>query len=105
MGQGRDGRSLAERGGMLLHQTVNVPPHVQPGPGPNYGETARHVDPKSGPCHVWVHAGEGRQPGLLVEWRKPDQLPWEGRVVRQRREGSRLVTVQEWLPATCIEVA
>lgn len=98
---GRGTHRLADPG--ALHCTVNVPPHVRPGPGPHYGETAAHTDPRGGPQHVWVRTEDGRHPGLLIELRKPEQLPWEARVVHQRHRGGTWVTVQEWLPAGCLE--
>jgi hypothetical protein len=55
------------------------------------------------PTHVWVTTEAGRNPGLLVEWRKPDELPWEGRVVHLRARGGSWVQTQEWVPGDSLE--
>lgn len=93
----------AGRGTGSGHTTVNRPPHHQPGPGANYGETStyRQVEP----CHAWVTTDAGRHPALLLEWRKPDQLPWEGRVAHTRLLDGRWVQADEWVPAGSIEKA
>ena len=67
------------------------------------GETATY--PPTEPQHVWVTTDSGRNPGLLVEWRKPARLPWEGRVIHSRLLEGRWVQVDEWLPAGAIEKA
>lgn len=59
--------------------------------------------PPSEPRHVLVLTDAGRQPGLLVEWRKPLELPWEGRVIHTRLVDGRWVQVDEWLPGGAIE--
>ena len=86
------------------HSTVNRPPSNEAsGPGTDYGETAdyRQGDPQ----HVWVTGEYGRGPGLLLEWRKPAQLPWEGHVVHYSHVGGRSVLVDQWLPAGAITPA
>jgi hypothetical protein len=87
-----------------------------PGPDPMapIGAAATHV-PAQGqtatyrpvePCHVWVTTEAGRHPGLLLEWRKPHQLPWEGHVIHARPgAGGRWVQVDEWVLAGSIEKA
>lgn len=85
------------------HTTVNRPPTAPPGPGSNYGETAIYRDRE--PCHVWVTTEAGRNPGLLAQWRKPQQLPWEGLVAHPRLQGGTWVLVREWFPAGAIEQA
>jgi hypothetical protein len=83
------------------HGTVNRPPHHEPGPGRDYGETSRYRSIE--PCHVWVTTDAGTHPGLLIEWRKPAQLPWEGHVVHARLVDGRWVQTDEWVPAGSIE--
>jgi hypothetical protein len=48
------------------------------------------------PC--WVLASEGRQPGLLLDWRRTP-AGWQGRVVYPIRQGSAWVVVEEWVRA------
>lgn len=86
------------------HGTVNrPPPRTGTGPDPrSYGETATYRDPAHPGQHVWVATEHGTNPGLLIEWRKPDQLPWEGRVVHMRQVDARWAKVEEWLPAGAI---
>lgn len=99
VGGGEAGTSAAAG----THTTVNREPHHDAGPGRDYGETAAYR--VSEPRHVWVTTEAGRHPGLLLEWRKPDRLPWEGHVVHARlREGS-WVQVDEWVLASSIEQA
>lgn len=86
------------------HSTVNVPPHHQPGPDRRtYGETADYRDLPAGGQHVTVNIGDGPQPGLLVGWRKPDQLPWEGRVFCPLLLEGRWVVTSRWVPAGAIK--
>lgn len=104
----RPGRpSLAERSASMLgHSTVNVAPTHPPGPPKNYGETATYHQPKPDtPRHVWVTTDLGRNPGLLVELRKPEQLPWEALVAHFRQIDGRWTLVREWLPAGAVEPA
>lgn len=88
-----------------LHGTVNRPPHHRAGPGRNYGETATYRDygAPDGARHVWVTTEAGRHPGLLLGWRKPDQLPWEGHVWHGRLHQGQWVLVDEWVLASSIE--
>jgi hypothetical protein len=44
----------------------------------------------------------GRQPGLLLEWRRTAS-GWQGRVVRPVFEVGCWVVVEEWLPAEFLE--
>lgn len=97
----RDGRGLAAASG--THTTVNREPHHDAGPGRDYGETATYRPVE--PCHVWVTTDAGRHPGLLLEWRKPDRLPWEGHVVHARQHEGRWVQADEWVLAGSIEKA
>jgi hypothetical protein len=51
--------------------------------------------------HCWVLVpvdGEGRRPGLLLEWRR-DGRTWEGRVVYATLLRDRWAWIEEWLPA------
>lgn len=57
------------------------------------------------PCHVTILTETGCVPGLLVEWRKPLELPWEGHVWLMRLVEGRWATVDQWLPAGAIEKA
>jgi hypothetical protein len=52
------------------------------------------------PC--WVINGYGRQPGLLLEWRRV-AAGWQGRVVRPVREVGAWVVVEEVLAAELLE--
>lgn len=87
----------------LGHTTVPRSTTHVPGPGPDYGETATYRTPPDGPCHVWVDGPDGRQPGLLLEWRKPAQLPWEGLVRHPALVGGRWLLVSRWWPAGAVE--
>ena len=49
----------------------------------------------------WVTDEHGRQPGLLLEWRRT-LAGWQGRVVRPVREEGCWVVVEEWLPAAML---
>lgn len=84
------------------HTTIPVRPHFTPGPGANYGRESTYRDLTDGPCHVMVIAGDGPRPGLLVEWRKHAQLPWEGLVWHGRLIDGQWRTVCAWLPAGSI---
>jgi hypothetical protein len=75
---------------------------IQPGQR-DYGETATHH--QNEPCHVFIATEAGRYPGLLLEWRKPHQLPWEGHVVHARIRDGRWVKVDEWVLAGSVEKA
>jgi len=52
------------------------------------------------PC--WVTDRHGRQPGLLLEWRRLD-TGFVGRVVRPVLEDDGWIVVEEWLPADLLE--
>ena len=73
-----DRRSLAER--------VHGDPPRSPAPPP----------PPVKRC--WVTDNHGRNPGLLLEWRRV-AAGWQGRVVRPVYDGSGWIVVEEWLPA------
>lgn len=100
-----------KRGGLPLnqrtrvipgHTTIPVTPHFTPGLGPKYGEESSYRDLADGPRHVMVIAGDGPVPGLLVEWRKHPQLPWEGLVWHGRLIDGKWKTVSAWVPAGSI---
>lgn len=83
-----------------LHATpYRQPQHTGPDPR-TYGETAKYRDLE--PVHVVVLTDAGWNPGLLVAWRKPHQLPWEGLVHHGRLVDGRWVVAREWLPAGAI---
>ena len=48
--------------------------------------------------HCWVTDEHGRQPALLLEWRRTIS-GWHGRVVRPVFEDGVWVVVEEWLAA------
>jgi hypothetical protein len=52
------------------------------------------------PC--WVVDENGRQPGLLLEWRRT-AAGWQGRVLHPVREGQGWAVVEDWLPAERLE--
>ena len=52
------------------------------------------------PC--WVTDRHGRQPGLLLEWRRTAS-GWQGRVVRPVLEHGDWIVVDEWLPGELLE--
>lgn len=52
------------------------------------------------PC--WVIDRHGRQPGLLLEWRRRD-TGFVGRVVRPVLEADGWIVVEEWVPAELLE--
>jgi hypothetical protein len=76
-----DRPSLAER----IH---GDPPPSSPPPRP----------PAAPVKQCWVTDRHGRNPGLLLEWRRV-AAGWQGRVVRPVLDGSGWVVVEEWLPA------
>lgn len=56
--------------------------------------------------HVWVLDGDGRLPGLLVEWRcieNPYAPAWQARVTYLLPRGPGWVRVEAWLPAERIQ--
>lgn len=58
--------------------------------------------PSSAIKHCWVTTSAGRQPGLLLEWRRrPDG--WHARVVHPVPDGGGWVVVEEWLPTALLE--
>jgi hypothetical protein len=52
--------------------------------------------------HCWVNDEHGRNPALLLEWRRVAS-GWQGRVVRPVLDGSAWIVVEEWLPAEQLE--
>ena len=50
----------------------------------------------------WVTSDHGRQPGLLLEWRRT-AAGWQGRVVHPIRQGSGWVIVEDWITADRLE--
>jgi|GEM_PF-2635077 len=103
-GMGRpDGVPLGARV-RVGHTTVNRDPRRRPGPEPlTYGETADYRDLPDGARHVRVNLGDGPQPGLILGWRKPDQLPWEGHVHFAQLVDGRWVHADRWVLASAIE--
>ena len=81
------------------HQTVNTPRQ----PSLSVAERRERAEYRAvEPCHVTVLTEAGAVPGLLTEWRKPVELPWEGQVVLTRRVDDTWALVREWLPAGAI---
>lgn len=88
---------------MYGHSTVNVAPTHPPGPPVRYGETAAYHQPRDDTHrHVVVTTDAGSHPGLLVELRKPAQLPWEALVVHFRHLDGRWQLVREWILASAV---
>ena len=54
--------------------------------------------------HCWVTDEHGRQPALLLQWRRTESGGFQGRVVRPVYEDGWIV-VEEWLPAEVLEQA
>lgn len=52
--------------------------------------------------HCWVTDEHGRQPALLLEWRRV-AAGWQGRVVRPVLDGGGWIVVEEWLAAERLE--
>jgi hypothetical protein len=52
------------------------------------------------PC--WVTDRHGRQPGLLLEWRRRE-TGYVGRVVRPVLEADGWIVVEDWVPAELLE--
>lgn len=50
----------------------------------------------------WVRGEDGRQPGLLLEWRRT-AAGWQGRVVHPVDQGGRWVIVEDWIAAEFLE--
>jgi hypothetical protein len=67
-------------------------------------ERLRHMNPTE-PAPVkrcWVLEDGGRQPGLLLEWRRT-AAGWQGRVVHPVRHSSGWVVVEDWMTADLLE--
>ena len=54
--------------------------------------------------HCWVTDENGRQPGLLLEWRRTAS-GWQGRVVRPVLEHGGWIVAEEWVPAELLTSA
>ena len=52
--------------------------------------------------HCWVNDQQGRQPGLLLDWRRTVS-GWQGRVVHPVLVDGGWAIVEEWLPAELLE--
>jgi hypothetical protein len=69
-------------------------------------ERLRHMAPAPAPAPVkrcWVLDNHGgRQPGLLLEWRRT-AAGWQGRVVHPVLESSGWVVVEDWITAELLE--
>ena len=82
------------------HSTVNTPrPPVMT--VVERREAARYGNTKA--QHVMVMTEAGWNPDLLIEWRKPYELPWEGRVVHLRLIEGKWTKATQWLPAGAIK--
>ncbi|MDX6359976.1 MAG: hypothetical protein QOH37_3030 [Nocardioidaceae bacterium] len=66
------------------------------GDAPPSGPSAQASASPVKPC--WVTDRQGRNPGLLLEWRQV-AAGWQGRVVRPVLDESGWIVVEEWLPA------
>jgi hypothetical protein len=80
-----------------LHERIHGEPpeaHLDPG--------SKSVTEPPRIRHCWVVDGHGRQPALLLEWRRVVS-GWHGRVVRPVLKGMHWVVVEEWLPAELLE--
>jgi hypothetical protein len=68
-------------------------------------ERLRNTGPSPEPAPVkrcWVLEDGGRQPGLLLEWRRTP-AGWQGRVVHPVLERSGWVVVEDWITADLLE--
>src|SRR5690349_9023267 len=85
---------------MSLHERIRGTPPVPAG-----STSPQAATPAEGPSpirHCWVIDGQGRLPGLLLEWRRTAS-GWQGRVVHPLRESGAWVVVEEWLPAAGLQ--
>lgn len=67
------------------------------------GREASHAGqarpPAHGAKHCWVQTEHGREPGLLLEWkRRTEHGVWEGRVLYPKLVGDEWAVLEEWLP-------
>jgi hypothetical protein len=68
-------------------------------------ERIHGMPPPADPTPVkrcWVLDEHGRQPGLLLEWRRT-AAGWQGRVVRPIRQGQGWAIVEDWIAAEQLE--
>jgi hypothetical protein len=68
-------------------------------------ERLRNTTPAPEPAPVkrcWVNDEHGRQPGLLLEWRRT-AAGWQGRVVHPVLHSSGWVVVEDWISAEALE--
>jgi len=56
-------------------------------------------EPPADVKHCWVVAPGGPVPGLLVGWRRDEELGWLGRVVRPVRDQHGWLVMEDWLPS------
>jgi len=49
--------------------------------------------------HCWVMTPDGPVPGLLVGWRRDEELGWLGRVVRPVPDEDGWLILEDWIPA------
>ena len=62
------------------------------------------TDEVAGLKHCWVLGGQGRRPGLLLQWRRTAS-GFQGRVVWPVPDEAGWILVEEWLPADLLEPA
>lgn len=79
-----------------LHERIHgAPPPIGAAPSPGLTEP-----PRVRPC--WVTDEHGRQPALLLEWRRT-AAGWQGRVVRPVLDEDAWLVVEEWVRADLLE--
>ena len=84
-----------------LHERI----HGEPPPRDDDPPPPRPSQASTSPIrHCWVVDDQGRQPALLLEWRRVAS-GWQGRVVRPVREEPGWIVVEEWLPAHQLQAA
>jgi hypothetical protein len=72
---------------MTLHERIHGAPHNSARPAVK---------------RCWVTDEHGRQPGLLLEWRRTP-AGWQGRVVHPVLTPGGWYVVEDWLPAESLE--
>src|SRR5690348_14802886 len=89
--------SMAERVRQTQVHAVTRPPQaeLQPATPAAVGLERPPPDVK----HCWVVTSCGPLPGLLLGWRRDEEVGWLGRVVRPVRAEHGWLVMEDWFPA------